>query len=336
MALPAAVQKQIDEANAIAAKIYPPPVDNAAEDTSASEPVAETPPAPVSTLPTVDFEQKYKVLQGKYNAEVPRLQGQLRELSNTQQNLQSQLTGTQTLLASLSQGAPRAPTTPDGVPPSSVRSLIKDEEIKEFGPDLVDLMRRVATETVMPQVEGRLRPLSQELDRTSKAASSAVSNAMKTEEEKVHAQLTNAVPNWLTLNEDENFHAWLDLTDPYSGEKRGDLLTRAYNRHDGPRVVTFFQGFLNENATVAPPAPTTPTTRTPSVALESMVAPGTARAGSTAGAQDGANKRIWTAADISQFYKDKSGGKYARNQKQAVALEADIFAAQAEGRIRQR
>ena len=335
MALPAAVQKQIDEANAIAAKIYPPPVDNAAEDTSASEPVAETPPAPVSTLPTVDFEQKYKVLQGKYNAEVPRLQGQLRELSNTQQNLQSQLTGTQTLLASLSQGAPRAPTTPDGVPPSSVRSLIKDEEIKEFGPDLVDLMRRVATETVMPQVEGRLRPLSQELDRTSKAASSAVSNAMKTEEEKVHAQLTNAVPIWLTLNEDENFHGWLDQRDPYSGEKRGDLLTRAYDRHDGPRVVTFFEGFLKENATVSPPAPPASSLKeTPAAALESMVAPGTARAGSTAGAQDGANKRIWTAADIGRYYKDKANGKFARKQKQADELEADIFAAQAEGRIR--
>lgn len=326
MALPAAVQKQIDEANAIAAELYPKTPD--ASDPSAPEATS----TPVATLPTTEWEQKYKVLQGKYNAEVPRLQGQLRDLSSAQQNLQSQLTGTQTLLASLSQRAQPA-QAPDGVSPSNVRQLVKDEEIREFGPDLYDFIKRAATEAVMPQVDGRLRPMAQELDRTSKAANSAMTSVALSDEQKVHALLTREVPNWTALNEDGTFHEWLDQTDPYSGERRGDLLTRAYQRHDGPRVVTFFNGFLNENATVSPPVPPTPPAGTPAVSLESMVAPGTARAGS-AGAQDGASKRIWTTDDISVFYREKAGGKYDRNQKRASEIEADIFAAQAEGRIR--
>lgn len=345
MALPAAVQKQIDEANRIAAEIYPaakagdtPPAPNGEAPPPPAPPAppapaaGETPPPP-APLPTSDWEQRYKVLQGKYNAEVPRLQAQIRDMQTAQQNLQSQLVGTQSLLASLGQAAPRAASQSDGVPAGSVKKLVKDEEVTEFGADLYDFIKRAAAEAVLPQVDQRLKPVTQQLEKVSKTADSAATGVSRTEQQKVLDQLSAAVPNWTDVNQDEGFLAWLDQVDPYAGEPRGVLLQRAYQRHDGPRVVAFFEGFLKENATVSPATPPAPAPGTPAVTLESMVAPGTARAGSAAGAQDGA-KRIWTPAEISQFYKDKANGKFNRNQKAATEIEADIFAAQREGRIR--
>jgi len=326
MALPAAVQKQIDEANSIAAQVYAPV-------TEPPVPAAPAAPEAAAPLPQAEWEQRYKVLQGKYNAEVPRLQAQLRDVNAAQQNLQSQLTGTQTLLASLS-AAPRAPTgASDGIQTNSVRRLVKDEEIKEYGADLVDLIGRAARDAVMPEVDSRLRPVVQQVERTAKTTNDIAVTTAATEEQKVLAALSTQVPNWMQLNEDQNFLAWLDQTDPYAGERRGELLNRAYQRHDSPRVVAFFKGFLNENATVTPPPSATPNSGIPSKTLDQLVAPGTQKAGTVDSAQDGA-KRIWTSAEIAQFYKDVAGSKYARNQDRRKELETDIFAAQREGRIR--
>jgi len=211
---------------------------------------------------------------------------------------------------------------------------VKDEEVAEYGADLYDFIKRAAQESVLPEVESRLRPMSQQVEQVSRSTASIVSNAAKTEEQKVHELLNTQVPNWLELNEDETFLAWLDQVDPYAGEPRAQLLNRAYKRYDGPRVVAFFKGFLNENATVAPQPTPAPSAGTPAVSLASMVAPGTQRAGAQDGAPDGGNKRIYTKQEIAQFYKDVSGGKYARSVDRRNAIEADIFAAQREGRIR--
>jgi hypothetical protein len=64
-----------------------------------------------------------------------------------------------------------------------------------------------------------------------------------------------------------------------------------------------------------------------------MVAPGTQNAG-TVGAQDGSGKRVWSRAEITKFYSDVQAGKYKANPERRKALEADIFAAQREKRIR--
>jgi hypothetical protein len=64
-----------------------------------------------------------------------------------------------------------------------------------------------------------------------------------------------------------------------------------------------------------------------------MAAPGVPKSG-TAGAQDGAGKRVWTRAEIAQFYRDKSAGRFAKREAHAKKLEEDIFAAQREGRVR--
>ena len=48
------------------------------------------------------------------------------------------------------------------------------------------------------------------------------------------------------------FLTWLDEEDPYAGATRRNLLLNAFDQRDGPRVVAFFSGFLNEQRTIDP------------------------------------------------------------------------------------
>jgi hypothetical protein len=349
-ALPKQVQASIDEANRIAAEIKaqqeadaaraaaPPPTETPAAVSPAPGPVAAqvqpAPPAPATPAqPSDGFEQKYRVLQGKYNAEVPRLQGQTRELTETVRRLEQQLTAQQMLVASLSQNRGAAPEGQRSTP-SPTTKLVKDEEVADFGADLFDFVQRAARQAVMPEVEERLRPMAQRVDQVSQAAHVAAADTADTKRERVHALLDREVPKWREMNEDTadgGFIAWLAQADAFSGKVRGELLKEAYEQHDGPRVVSFFKGFLNENAIVTPqPAPST---GGPQKTLEDYVAPGTAKPGTT-GAPNEAGKRTWTEAEIGKFYSDVRAGVYRRDAAKKTEIEHDIFKAQAEGRVR--
>lgn len=344
-ALPAQVKKQIERANELAAQLNAPPAptDGAAPSPAPQPAPAATPAAPQPTAAAPEpapapseWEQRYRVLQGKYNAEVPRLQTQNRELIAKVNEMQGQLVSMQAVLSTL--GERRAAPSP-AAPPAAER-LVKDEEIKEFGADLIDVVKRAAREAVLPEldqrIEQRVRPVAQKVEQTEQVASAAVKRVAKNDEQAVYALLTERVPNWQELNTSDAFNDWLDMVDPYANRKRGELLLEAFNEHNGPRVVAFFQGYLKEHAAVTPPAPV-PSPAAPAGApqmrLDELVVPGAPKAGA-AGAQDGAGKRIWSTAEIKQFYRDVQAGKYRSNLEKQKQLEADLFAAQKEGRIR--
>lgn len=365
-ALPAAVRRQIEAGNRAAEKVLKggkpaAPAPNGGTPTNptpaAAAPVPAPAPAPAPAVATPapapqpapaaapaptgseDFEQKYKVLQGKYNAEVPRLQQQLRDQQLQLKQVQDQLLSTQALISTL--GQPRSAVAAAATPPTPSKR-IKDDEVKEFGADLTDFIQRAALDAVLPEVEARVnqasRPLAQQVERATKVVQDTAARQAQTDEQRVIATLAKEVPNWEQLDTDEGFLGWLDQTDPFSGVKRGDLLTRAFQSHDAPRVVAFFKSYLNEHAAVTPPAqpgtPAAPAQGAPQVNLGDLVAPGTPKG--AAGTQAGTEKRIWTAADIKAFYRAKQTGffKTPEQQAQAKAYEQDIFAAQREGRVR--
>lgn len=356
-ALPKAVRAQVEKADQIAAEYYKalaqPPAPGSAppsSETPPAPPSGETPPAPpvqgapVATPPEPPkegWEQKYKVLQGKYNAEVPRLQAQTREQGEAVRQLREQLTATQNLLASLSaQRAADPAQSPTGTPPVPAR-LVKDEEIREFGPDLIDVMRRVvreeASQLVPAEIDRHVKPVAQRVDQVAQATQQVGSRVAQNDQQAVLSMLASAVPNWREVNADQGFLDWLDQVDPYVGVRRGELLTQAYKAHDGPRVVAFFTGYQKEHAAVNPPAvqptPAAAPSAAPQKSLEQFVAPGTPKTGA-ASTPNGSGGRVWSRAEISQFYVDVQQGKYRTRPDEQKKLEADIFAAQREGRIR--
>lgn len=333
VALPKAVRQQIEAANKLheeIARAGQPPQE-------VQEPVAEVPPEqaapPAAETPPADsWEQRYKVLQGKYNAEVPRLQRQVSELNDMMRQNQQQLVATQGMLASFGQR-----TTAPAAAPAPPARLVKDEEINTFGRDLYDFIGRTAQEATQPMIEARTKPIQQLVEETRNTAHNAVRRVTEADRQRVLTTLADHVENWGEINRDPVFLEWLDQVDPYSGRKRGELLGEAYNTCDGPRVVGFFKGFLTEHATVAPPAaapaPAQQAQAGSQRSLEEFAAPGATRPPGATSAPEG-NKRIWTEKDVKAFYDACTAGKYRTNMKRRDEIERDIFAAQAEGRFR--
>lgn len=362
-ALPKAVRSQVAKANKIADEYYkqlnagtPDPNDAPAGGPPAGDPPnggapAGDPPAgnaepPAGSgaaassappPPPADWETKYKTLQGKYNAEVPRLTNQVREQGEMLRNMHEQLTATQNLLASLSsqQQTPQASATP----PAAAKRLVTDEEIKTFGPDLFDFIKRAAAESVLPavdsRVDARIAPVTQKVEQVASTAATTAQRTAKNDRNSVLALLAAEVPKWAEQNEDPAFLEWLDQTDPYSGHPRGALLEQAFKAYDGPRVVAFFRGYLNENAALNPPqpSPAAGAAPKPQKELADFVAPGAPKTGAAV-APDGSGKRVWTRAEIGRFYEDARAGKYRTKMDEYTRTEKDIFAAQREGRVR--
>lgn len=353
-ALPKQVRAQAERANQLAkeflerqnpapdASAAPPPDTNGAPppDTNGAPPPDTNSPPPdaakVTQIPAADPDHKYKVLQGKYNAEVPRLQKTVHAQSEQITSLQQQLVATQNLLASLGGQRSAAPAQPaQDTPPAPVK-LIKDEERREFGDDLIDLMRRVVREETasLPQeIDRRVAPVARTVEQVASATEQAAQRDAEDRRLAVFALLDAQVPKWKEINGDDEFLSWLDQNDPYAGVPRGKLLQQAFQAHDGPRVVAFFRGYQNEHAVVTPAAPAPAPAPAPQRKLEQLVAPGSQKAGST-GTQDGSGKRVWTAKEIRLFYADKQNNPRKYTPEQWKAYEKDIFAAQSEGRIR--
>lgn len=352
-AIPQAVRRQAARAEqlakehreALAGVATPPaaPAPPGAASPPEVSPAPQTPPAAPATPPVADeatFQRKYQVLQGKYNSEIPRLQRMITEL-------QEENRATRNLLASVTgdtrtrQPEPAAPAAP----PAPVR-LVTDQETQVFGADLIDVMRRVVREelpAVTTEVDRRLQPVNQRIDEVAATARTATRAVKKQSKEAVLAHMDERVPAWRTLNQDPEFLAWLEEVDPFSGKERGQLLVAAFEAFDSSRVEAFFVGYQKEHAAVTPPTPTPEPTPVPAapaapapgtqVTLESMVAPGTPKPGAPR-TPDGSDKKIWTRREIGEFYRSVNGGKFKGTVDQRKAIEADIFAAQAEGRIR--
>ena len=89
--------------------------------------------------PKESWEQKYKTLQGMYNADVPRLNAKNREVNARVSQLEQ-------LLGTMQQSAkPEEPVSTD--------PLITDADMKEYG-DSIDVMRRAAREEVNTAMGG--------------------------------------------------------------------------------------------------------------------------------------------------------------------------------------
>ena len=146
--------------------------------------------------------------------------------------------------------------------------------------------------------------------------------------------LDTKLANWREINVNDDFKEWLRLPDPYSGAIRFDMLRAAYAENNAPRVLAFFNGFLAEEAALAPssgePDPTAETVK--KVPLETLAAPG--RAKTAAGNNAPAEKPIFTRAQIAKFYADAAAGKYRGKEVERDRFEKQIFEAEREGRIR--
>jgi len=304
MALPKAVEEASRRADEFYAKQAGTQQAPAQVEQKAPEPEVKAPekpeeigrPAIPDAPESKDYQQMYRVLQGKYNHEVPRLQSELKQL-------RGELTAAMEEIGKLkSQPKPEAPSP-------AVPTGIKPEELEQYGPEFIDMMRRVARSEVPQPVKTDTSNLEQRVQTAEEVARVAV-------QRQFFADLTKAVPDWEQKNTDDGFLRWLDEVDPMTGSPRQSVFDDAYARLDVNRVAAFFKAY-GGNVGAAP-----------SGMPPSMATPSTMR-GQTDVPQ---GKKIWRQKEIAEFYSNLRGGLITAED--AARTETEIFAAQNEGRIR--
>ena len=325
MALPKAVQQQLEEADRIVADING---EKTGEDSSETNPVnqqvdqdiQDDPPLndlpPDNTVsqetkqpevPEEKWAHKYHTLKGMYDAEVPRLHSQVREMQTQIQQLIADKAAVEATKVEQKQ---------------VVESLITEQDKEAFGPDLIDLIER-ATESKVGTLREREAQLVQEIKELKGQLGSVSERQVVSDKDRFLVGLGQQVSDWEALNVDQGFLAWLQQVDPVYGIPRQAALANAYEILDVNRVANIFKAYKQ----------TLPQTPAPSKAkqeLQRQVAP--TRTRSTTTPSDNVNDKIFTNQDIEQFYNDWRRGFY--DEQEAADMEKQIHTAIAEGRIR--
>lgn len=315
MAIPREVQKAAERAEALHKQLYEKPSEEpqSAPEEPVSAPTDDPPPQdaqlqadaqpadPASAPPTEQpdeqkkddqWEHRYKVLEGKYRAEVPRLSADNRELRTKLDALTQEIESLKTKA-----------TTPSA-------SLISPEDREKYGDDLLDVIKRAAQEQVAAK-DTEIAELKRQLANIS-------SDTARTAEVTFYDRLSQLVPEWVTINDDQNFLKWLDEYDGLTGKRRQDLLSEAENSRDADRVSRFFNAWKSQQQT---------NTTASKAALASQVVPDTNKV-----ATPPKGKRFFTRAEIADFYARARRGEVSAADM--VAVESEIHAANIEGRIR--
>ena len=302
MAIPRAVREAAEKAEALHKQMYEapaneetpqPPADPQPEPTPEVDPDPQLPNAdasavapPSGELPDQQkkddqWEHRYKVIEGKYRAEVPRLAADNRELRQKLDVLTQEL-------ESLKSQATK---------PSS--SLISQEDREKYGDDLLDVMKRAAQEQVSAK-DQEIAELKRRLDEVNSTTNRNV-------EVGFYDQLGRLAPDWVTINSDENFLRWLDEYDELTGKTRQDLLSEAEASRDAERVARFFSKWkASQQQHVA----------TNNRALESQVVPDSNRVVSAP-----PGKRFFTRQEIAAFYAAARRGEIGSKEMVAMESE---------------
>jgi hypothetical protein len=263
------------------------------------------------------WEDKYNGMRGRYDA----AQRTIGEMQDQMSQLGDELMRTQALLK-----------RPQQSPPP--QSLVTQQDVQNFGPELLDFTQRAAVDAVQPRLQEMRQEnerLKQELERNTKRT--------------FNDALSSAMPDWREIDNNPRWRQWLSLPDLYSNQLRQTLLQDAIRAGDVRRVIGFFNGFLQEEQATGhtepppPPLQAVPQPRVPVMDLASLSTPGRAARPASGGGYETAtnaasDKPVITRQQIADFYANVRRGYYDGRKADYDRDQNMIFAAQREGRIR--
>lgn len=233
---------------------------------------------------------RYSSLQGKYNAEVPRLNAQLKELDSRLQQMQKDNESLREELAKREQS----------------KKYLTEQDEQDFGQDMVDLVRRGASEEAgkyaqeAQKLKAQVEQLHTEVMR-SRQETEAVREA------EFYRTLAAECPGWEQQNTEADFLEWLKEVDGVYGFQRNEALQRAYGMWDAHRVAAIFNEYRSKKGAAANP-------------LSRQVAPAHSRG---AAQPQGTPARKWTQSDIAAFYDAWRRGRIS--EEDAKRLEVEIL-----------
>lgn len=312
MALPRQVEAQLRELEALEKQLTDAqnPAPNPAEPPKDPQPAPAEPtpvePTPTPTEPVVaeeKWEQKYKTLKGMYDAEVPRLHADLRDLKAQ--------------VDSLRKAAETKPVEP--AKPAIAEKLVTDADVEAFGSDLIEVQRKVARE-VAAEFRGELEAMRVENE---KLREQLTTTGTQVSEASFEQRLYRLVPDFETVNADPKWIAWLNEVDPLIRAPRSSVAQQAFNRGDAEGVAHYVSLFKQNTAPVEPAADK-------ATELELQIQP---NRGATSAPTASPKGKVYTNSDIEKMFR-KAADLGTKGQSDAAKkLEAEIDAAFMEGRV---
>lgn len=295
MAMPRAVEEAAKRAEELHAQLYSQPnteppadpdnqtdPDTAPQDPPAGQSATDPQDQPPADQPKEDpWEHKYKVMEGKYRAEVPRLAAENRDLRQKFDALTAQF---ESFKSQANEPA---------------QSLISPEDREKYGDDLLDVIKRTAQEQVAAK-DREIEDLKRRLDGVHQ-------DTAKTAEVTFYDRLGELVPEWVSINGEDGFLKWLDEHDEFTGKTRQELLSEAENARDASRVARFFTKWKAEQ---------TQSVANSQRALESQVVPDSNKV-----VKAPTGKRYFTRAEIAQFYQAARRGEISSKDMIAMEAE---------------
>ena len=296
MSIPKSVEKQGQRADELLAaqnkpnppdpNVTPPPDPGTPPSDPNAPPVTPPEPAP-SVVPPVtppaappepDYSKEaYLTLQGKYNAEVPRLYSEIADLKiRMAEMVQSHVAP-----------APPAPAPPEDEP-ASIKYMRK--ELPEFEGAVTFLATKIADE----KLAAKLKEIDGRVGQVEATTTETAGNIF-------YKYLDDNVKNWRAINNDPGFLNWLSQQDRYTGAQKSQLLQGAYNRFDGITVANFFSDYVKEKSPATPPA------APPAPDITKFVAtpPGTTTPPAAPPPEE-----TMSRGDVKKFYDDVAAGKF--------------------------
>jgi len=249
------------------------------------------------------LKHKLSVLQGKYDAEVPRLHAELQragQIIERQQQMIDQLG---------QQGTAQ-------VEPEKKIEPLKVDDYEAFGPEVQRLVEAV---NLIAAKEGSdlSEPLKALTDQQRDLAQRQEKFEFERFQERVYQ--TAAAKTGRSLQEiiavdtsDEGFRNWLQEVEPYTGATKHQLLVDAANRRDLDRAVAFYVSYLGTKKPAEP--------KKPEQGLEGQVIPGTGKA--PAGKPKGGASEIEALRrKFQQATSDFRAGRISEQEHNAITAE---------------
>jgi len=210
-------------------------------------------------------EQRFKVLQGKYNAETRRQRDEITALTE------------------------QVKKTPEP------EKMDRDDDFYEDYPE-------------QKAVDQRQDKFDEELE------------AMKAEQdtERYTSALSEAVPDWQSVDKDERFISWLSENDDMLGDTRSNLMNDAIADRDVERIAAIINAWkvtLPEETTQPQPQQHQETPR------------------NSAGGDTVTQGSTYTESQVNIFYDDISKGKYRGREVERQQIERELDLAMSQGRI---
>ena len=302
-----ALEKQLTEANNPApAEPTPTPAEPPQDPQPAPTEPKPVEPTPTPTEPVVaeeTWQQKYKTLKGMYDAEVPRLHADLRDLKAQVDNLRK--------------AAETKPVEP--AKPATTEKLVTDADVEAFGSDLIEVQRKVARE-VAAEFRGELEAMRAENE---KLREQLTTTGTQVSEASFEQRLYRMVPDFEAVNADPKWIAWLNEVDPLLRAPRSSVAQQAFNRGDAEGVAHYVSLFKQSIKPVEPAADKTEE-------LERQIQPNRSATSAPPASQKG---KIYTNADIEKMFRKATDLGVKGRVEEARKLEAEIDAAFMEGRV---